>query len=463
MAENEQTQSYRTFLIISIGQLVSILGTGLTNFAIGIWVYRNTGSVTNFSLTLLAISLPSIIISPFAGALVDRWDRRKTMILGDSLAGLCSFAMAVLLYFGQLQVWHVCILIAIASVAGVLQTLAFMASVPLLIPTEHLSRASGIMEIGPAVARILAPLLAGALLAWASIYWVLVADFASFLIAVSTTFAIRLPRPETTAEGQAGKGSLWSEVVAGWVYIKARPGLVGLLLFFAVINFNISLSDVILLPMWIGIASVQVVGTLAAITSIGMLAGSIVLSIWGGPQRRIHGVLGFSLILGVSLILMGAWPSIVVLAISGFTLLFAVPFIFGCNQTIWLSKTPPDMQGRVSSMRAMIGWSISPLAYLVAGPLADKVFEPMLAVGGPLAGSVGKIIGVGSGRGIGLMVIILGILTLLAAAVGYMNSRLWNVEDELEDAMPEGAVEERAESVIADETAAAFQLETQKT
>ncbi|MGH9928798.1 MAG: MFS transporter, partial [Pyrinomonadaceae bacterium] len=385
------------------------------------------------------------------------------MILGDSVAGLCSFAMALLLYFERLEVWHVCILIAIAAVAGVLQTLAFTASVPLLIPTEQLSRASGIMELGPAVARIVAPLLAGALLAWTSIYWVLVVDFGSFLFAVSTTLAIRLPRPETTAEGQAGKGSLWSEVAAGWAYIKARPGLVWLLIFFAAINFNISMSDVILLPMWLGIASVQVVGTLAAITSLGMLAGSIVLSVWGGPRRRIHGVLGFTLLLGVSLILMGMWPSVVVLSIAGFTLLFAVPFIFGCNQTIWLSKTPPDMQGRVSSMRAMIGWSISPLAYLIAGPLADKVFEPLLAAKGPLAGSVGKIIGVGSGRGIGLMVIGLGILTLIAAVAGYMNSRLWNVEDELEDAMPETVVEERVESVIADETAAAFQLETQKT
>jgi MFS transporter, DHA3 family, macrolide efflux protein len=463
MGQNEQIQSYRTFLIISLGQLVSILGTGLTNFAIGIWVYRNTGSVTNFSLTLLAISLPSIIISPFAGALVDRWDRRRTMILGDSVAGLCSFGMAVLLYFERLEVWHVCILIAIAAVAGVFQSLAFTASLPLLIPVEHLSRASGIMEIGPAVARIVAPLVAGALLAWASIYWVLVADFASFFIAVSTTLAVRLPRPEATAEGQAGKGSLWREVAAGWAYIKARPGLVWLLVFFAVINFNISLSDVILLPMWLGIASVQVVGTLAAITSLGMLTGTIVLSIWGGPQRRIHGVLGFTLLLGFSLILMGMSPSIVILAIAGFAFLFAVPFIFGCNQAIWLTKTPPDMQGRVSSMRAMIGWSVSPVAYLIAGPLADKVFEPLLTAGGPLAGSVGKIIGVGSGRGIGLMVIILGIVTLMAVAAGYLNARLWKVEDELQDAMPSEAVEERAETVIGDETPASLQLETQKT
>ena len=463
MGQNTETQSFRTFIIISIGQLVSILGTGLTNFAIGIWVYRNTGSVTNFSLTLLAISLPAIIVSPFAGALVDRWDRRRTMILGDSVAGLCSIVMAVLLYFDGLQVWHVCVLIAIAAVAGVFQQIAYMASVPLIIPAEHLSRAAGIMEIGPAVARIVAPLLAGALIAWTSIYWVLVCDFASFFIAVFTTFLIRLPRPEATAEGQSGKGSLWSEVVAGWTYIKARPGLVWLLVFFAVINFNISVSDVVLLPMWLGIASVQLVGTLAAITSLGMLAGSILLSIWGGPQRRIHGVLGFSVLLGVCLMLMGLWPSVVLLAISGFGLLFAVPFIYGCNQTIWLTKTPPDMQGRVSSMRAMIGWSISPLAYLIAGPLADKVFEPLLAVGGPLAGSVGKVIGVGTGRGIGLMVIVLGAMTLLAVFAAYMNSRVWNVEDELEDAITEAIPEERPEPKITDETAAAFQLETQKT
>src|SRR5262245_30944035 len=146
MEQKEEKHTFRAFIVICIGQLVSALGSGLTNFALGIWVYQKTGSVTNFALTILSIALPSILVSPFAGALVDRWDRRRTMILGDSVAGLCSLIIGALLYFGHLQIWHVCAIVAIAAVGGVLQGLAFTASVPLLVPQAHLSRASGMME-----------------------------------------------------------------------------------------------------------------------------------------------------------------------------------------------------------------------------------------------------------------------------------------------------------------------------
>ncbi|MGH9754883.1 MAG: MFS transporter, partial [Blastocatellia bacterium] len=440
---------------ICIGQLVSILGSGLTNFAIGIWVYQNTGSVTKFALTILAASLPSILISPFAGALVDRWDRRRTMILGDSVAGICSLAIALLLYFDGLQVWHVCLIIAVAAIAGVLHGLAFTASLPMLIPKDQFGRIGGIMQIGPAVAQIVSPLLAGMMLAATSIYWVLIVDFVTFLFAVSMTIIIRIPRPSVTAEGESAKGSLLREAAFGWTYVKARPGLIRLLIFFAVFNFVLSIADVALLPMWFGMTSVEGVGRIASIASFGMLIGGITLSVWGGPGRRIHGVLGFAAMLGLCLVLMGLRPSLALITIASFGLLFTVPFINGCDQAIWLRKTPPDVQGRVSSIRMMIPWSTAPLAYLIAGPLADKVFEPLLAVGGPLAGSVGKIIGVGAGRGIGLMIIVLGMLLLLSVAAGYMSPRLRLMEDELPDAIPEAAAaEENGDPIIADKTAA---------
>ncbi len=454
MDQKADNRKLRTFIIIGIGQLVSILGTGLTNFAIGIWVYQSTRSVTKFALTILAVSIPSILISPFAGALVDRWDRRRTMILGDSVAGFCSLAIALLLYFESLQVWHVCLIIAVAAAAGVLHSLAYTASIPLLVSKEQLSRVSGIMQIGPALAQIASPLAAGMMLAFMPVYWVMVVDFATFLFAVSTLLIVHIPRPAATVEGESAKGSLWSEAAFGWAYIKARPGLIWLLVFFAVINFNMGMSNVVLTPMLLGMASIEVVGRIASIASLGLLVGSIALSIWGGPRRRIQGVLGFTVMLGLCLILMGLRPSVALIAIAGFGFVFTVPIIDGCNQAIWLSKTPLDVQGRVLSIRMMVVWSASPLAYLIAGPLTDKIFEPLLAINGPLAGSVGKIIGVGEGRGMGLLLIILGIFTLLSTAAGYMNSRLRYLEDDLLDAIPEVVAQGGEESVVADKTAA---------
>jgi len=453
----EDSQKFRVFIIICVGQIVSILGSGLTSFAIGIWVFQKTGSVTNFALTILAIALPSIVISPFAGTFIDRWDRRRTMMLADVAAGMCSLAIGLLLYFERLQIWHVCLIIAVAAVASVIQELAFTASAQLLVPKEQLGRASGMMEIGPAIAQIASPLLAGMLLAATSIYWVLVIDFATFLFAVSATAIVRIPKPTSAAEGESASGSLLKEAMAGWAFIKTQPGLTRLLYFFTIFNFIVSSLNVVLTPMWFGIASVEVVGRMVSISSFGMLAGSIVLSVWGGPSRRIRGMLGFAAIFGLSLILMGLRPSIPLISFACFGLLFTVPIILGCNQAIWLSQTPPNMQGRVGSIRMMMEWSATPLAYLIAGPLADKIFEPLLAAGGPLAGSFGKFMGVGPGRGIALPVITLGALVLLLTMAGCMNSQLRDVETEPQGALVEEAsIEESDEAVVESKSAVSF-------
>jgi hypothetical protein len=190
--------------------------------------------------------------------------------------------------------------------------------------------------------------------------------------------------------------------------------------------------------------SPDVFGYLASIVGIGMLAGTLVMSAWGGPKRRVNGVLGFLMLAGAAMILMGLRPSIPLMAVAGFGLMFTMPIINGSSQAIWQSKVPPDLQGRVFSVRRMIAWSTLPLAYMIAGPLADNVFKPMLVEGGALAGSVGRVLGVGPGRGIGLMFVVIGFLAILAAGSGYLNPRIRRVEDELPDAVegePEGETE----------------------
>jgi MFS transporter, DHA3 family, macrolide efflux protein len=457
MGQSADKQALRTFIIISLGQIISVLGTGLTNFAIGIWVYQQTRSVTDFGLTLLAITLPSIIISPVAGALVDRWDRRWTMFLGDSISALCTLSIALLLYLDSLRVWQVCVIVAVSALASVFHGLALSSSLSLIMPASQLARASGIMQIGPAIAQIASPLLAGVMIAAMPVYWVLIADFATFLFALTTLLMARIPRPSVSAEGSACKGSLVKEVVFGWIYIKARPGILWLLALFAVNNFALAMSNVTLIPMLIGIASIKLVGVITSVASLGMLTGSVVLSVWGGPTRRIFGALGFNVIFGICLAGMGIRPSALLIAIAVFGLVFCAPIISGCSQAILLSKTPSDIQGRVQAVVAMLAWSAAPLAYLIAGPLVDRFFEPLLAQDGPLAGGVGRIIGVGTGRGIGLLIILLGIGVVIASVAGYLNPRLRLVEDELPDAIPlsqPDAVQKETDGVAADKSAA---------
>lgn len=440
MEQQASSRSLRVFITICIGQLVSILGTGLTNFAVGIWVYQNTGSVTKFSLTILAMTVPSILISPFAGALVDRWDRRRTMIGGDLVAGLSSLAIAALLYWGRLQVWQVCAILAVATVAGMFHSLAYTASISLLVPKEHFSRASGLMQIGPAAAKVVSPLLAGLLMALIPIHLVVMIDFASFLVGVTVLLGVQIPRPATCGKSESAIGALLSEASFGWAYVKSRPGLVWLLVISTVTSFGLAMSDVVLVPMLLGMTSIGVVGQIASVAGLGMLGGSIALSIWGGPSRRVNGVLWFTALFGACLTLTGLYRSIPLIAIASFGFIFAIPLIEGCSQAIWLSKTPPDLLGRVSSVRNMIGLSASLFGCLIAGPLADKVFEPLLAADGPLATSVGRVMGVGTGRGLGLLLVALGLFTLLSVGAGHLSPRLRHVEDELPDVVPEAAV-----------------------
>lgn len=426
-------RGFRAFLLIWIGQSVSLVGSSLTGFALGVWVYQRTGSVTRFALISLFTALPGIVFSPVAGALVDRWDRRSAMVLSDSGAAACTLAVALLLLAGRLEVWHIYVAMALGSTFSAFQWPAYSAATSLLVPKEHLGRSSGMVQMSEAIAQILSPVVAGVLMGVIGIQGIILVDVATFLFALGTLLVVRVPRPPATSEGTASRGSLLHEAVFGWTYIRARPGLLGLLLFFAATNFASGIVGVVFTPLVLSFAAVGVLGLLMSVGGLGFLAGSLTMSAWGGPRRRIVGILGASALSGVVLFAAGFPPRVWILGTAAFLYFFSLPITNGCSQAIWLSKTAPDVQGRVFAVRRMIAWASLPLAYVIAGPLADRVFEPLLAEGGRLAGSVGRIIGVGAGRGIGLMFIVLGVVILLAVLAASLHPRVRNVDTELPD------------------------------
>ncbi len=262
---------------------------------------------------------------------------------------------------------------------------------------------------------------------------VIAIDFATYFFAVLTLLFIRVPSPERSDAGKEGQGSIWKEALFGWTYISVRAGLLGLLLVFAITNFFSGLIFPLIMPMLMDMTSVDVLGILLSIVGVGMLIGTLVMSAWGGPKRRIHGVLGFLIISGFFTSLLGISPLIPVIAVAGFGLMFTFPIINGSSQAIWQSKVDPDVQGRVFAVRRMVAWSTTPLAYIVAGPLVDRIFRPLLLEGGAFAESVGMVIGVGPSRGTGFLFIIVGGVTIVVSALGYLNPHVRNVEDELPD------------------------------
>ena len=430
------TKGMRTFFVIWSGQLVSTIGSGLTGFALGVWIYQETGSVTLFALNMLAFAIPNLLVSPIAGVVVDRWDRRWVMILSDTGAGLATLSIAILYMTDNLQVWSIILATAVNSAFNTFQWPAYSAVTTLLVPKEHLGRAGGMVQIGEAISQLLSPAVAGVLFVTIGLGGVIAIDFATYIFAVLTLLIIRVPSPEPTAAGEESKGTFWKEAIYGWTYITARAGLFGLLLIFAATNFITGLIMPLITPMVLDMTSPQVLGILFSIVGVGMLVGTLVMSAWGGPKRRVHGVLAFLMIGGVFISLFGVSPSIPLLAVTGFGVMFTMPIVNGSSQAIWQSKVPPDVQGRVFAVRRMIAMSMTPLAYVIAGPLADRVFVPLLLEGGALANTVGRVIGVGPGRGTGFMFIVIGAVSVLVAAGGYLNPRVRYVEDELPDAIP---------------------------
>jgi predicted MFS family arabinose efflux permease len=424
-----------TFLTIWLGQVVSLVGSGLTGFALGVWVFEQTGSATQFALIGLSAVLPRVILSPLAGAIVDRWDRRRVMILSDVGAGLSTLAIALLLWTVQLETWHIYALTLVNAAFGTLQWPAFAATTSLLVSKKNLGRANGLVQFGQAASEILAPALAGVLMGSIQLEGVILIDVATFIFAVITLLLVRFPKPEASAERGPGRTTLWNDLTLGWRYISARPGLKGLLLFFTVVNFLWGMVGALITPMILSWTSSDELGLIIAIAGVGMFAGSLLMSVWGGPQRRINGVLSFELLSGICFMLIGLRPSFWLVAAGAFGAHVTIAVVFGSNQAIWQSKVAPEVQGRVFATQQMVARAAAPLAYLLAGPLADRVFNPLLTVDGPLASGIGQILGTGPGRGIGLIFLLMGAVKVAITLIGRSNPHVRHVEDEMPDAI----------------------------
>ena len=423
----------RTFFVIWVGQLISMLGSGLTAFALGVYIYQRTGSATQLGLSLLAATLPALLLAPLAGALVDRWDRRWAMILSDTGAGLSTLVIWLLLSSGRLEVWHIYMANAVNSMFGTFQRPAYMAATTLLVPKKHYGRAAGLSQVAGAISQIVAPLLAGFLIVLVQIEGIILVDFATYAVATLTLLVIRIPRPEATAESEAAKGTLWHEAAFGWIYLKARPGLLGLLLLFAFVNFALGFYGTLFTPLILSFSTADVLGTIFSVGGIGMLVGSLVMSAWGGSRRKINSLMAAMFVSGFCLSLAGLRANPILIGVSTFVFFAMLPVANGSSQAIWQAKVAPDVQGRVFAIRGMIAVAASPIAYLLAGPLADYVFEPFMASGNALSVTVGQLTGTGAGRGIGLIFLAMGMLISAATAIVYLYPRIRLVEDELPD------------------------------
>lgn len=432
---NETPKDMKTFFIIWGGQLISMLGSGLTQFALGVWIYDQTKQATPFAITVLLGSLPRILLLAVAGSIADRFNRRRIMIAADTLSALLTLFIFILLNMGGLQLWHIYLLAALSSVLSAFQEPAYTASISMIVPKEKLGSANGMVQMGQAISSVLTPVVAGALFITIGFNGIILIDFVTFFFAVGALLLVRIPQPERAPEHK--DKNIWQDMQFGWNFLNERKGLLGLLLYYAMVNFLLNWSAVLLIPMVLSRFTADVLGIIQTVMGVGMLAGSIIMSAWGGAKRRIPTAIGFITIAVTGIVIAGLQPNPWLIGAGLFILMFCVPLASGNSQVVFQTKVPREVQGRVFSVRSTISQSMMPLAFLTAGPLADKFFEPLMADGGALANTViGQIIGTGVGRGIGLMAILAGVVGIIVSFFVYLNPRIRNVEDELPDAIP---------------------------
>src|SRR5688572_26217253 len=446
MTQQQRPTGMAGFSIIWIGQIVSVLASSMTAFAMAIWVYQKTESVTALALMQVFFITPFLLMSPLAGVMIDRYNRKLMMMVSDLAAGTGTVAILILFALGKLEIWHLYASSVLLGIGNTFQWPAYSAAISTMVPKEQYGRANGMMSLIEAGPGVIAPLLAGALLPFIGLTGILLIDVVTFVFAIGTLLIVFIPQPARTEEGRQGQGSVWKEAAYGFQYIFARPSLLGLQMIFFFGNLFASIGFTLLVPMILARTAQNslALGSVESAGAIGGVIGGIAMSAWGGFKRKVHGVLlGWILSSLFGMVLLGIGQSLLVwVAALALANLF-IPLVNGSNQAIWQAKVAPDVQGRVFSARRLIAWFTNPISPIIAGVLADFVLEPQMRITtSTLSQTFGWLVGTGEGAGMALIIFFCGLFSVLVGVAGYFVPAIYKAEvilpdhDELKKAEP---------------------------
>ncbi len=422
----QHNKQYNKFLILWVGQFFSMIGSGLTSFALGIYVFQKTGSVTSFTMLLLCIFLPSVLIKPFGGVLADRFDRRLLMFFGDFGASLGTVFILILMHYLPSGLWFIYLGIIVSSISGSFQEPAYKATITDLLPKELYDKASGLMQLASSSQYLISPFIAGILLSFFNIKFIFMIDILTFILAVITTLWVRKSIGNIDLKRKTSK--LLNDFKEGINELLNQKGVLWLVLITMFVLFFVGLLQSLLVPMLLSLTDAKFTGIIQSITAAGMIAGSLFIGIFGSKKKYVK-MLSMSLFFtGVFFSLIGVNTNLIFITIVGFLFFSFLPFVNTSIEVLIRNNIDNEKQGRIWSIISTITYFGSIIAFLVAGFLADKIFNPLLQPGGLLALSIGKIIGIGETRGIGLIFIIAGIFISFISMIIFKNKYVRKLE-----------------------------------
>lgn len=363
------------FFTIWTGQSISLIGSRIAQFALVWWLTETTGSATVLATASMVALIPEIVLAPFSGALTDRWKRRRVMIFADTLMALAALWLAYLFWSGSMQIWHVYVVMTVRAVGNSFHWPAMEASTGMMVPKSQLSRVQGINQTMRGVLNIVAPPLGALFLDLLPLHQVMMIDVGTAALAVTPLLFIAVPQPERAAH--EANTSVWADMVSGLRYLVSWRGM--MVFIGAIMLLKIALSPAFsLLPLLVrqhfqgGAAELSL---LQAINGIGVVAGGLVLSLWGGFRRRVHTMLAGIALLGVSILALGFIPPHLywLALVSIFVLGFMVPMVDGPFMAISQACVAPEMQGRVFGVMGSLLSITSPISLAMAGPISDRL------------------------------------------------------------------------------------------
>ena len=405
----------RAFLLIWAGQMLATLCMSMSEFSVTIWVYQHNSSVLQYASAIVFAIVPALLVAPFAGSMVDRNDPKRVMLYANLGGALCAASLAALAYFGQLALWHVYLINALTAVFQSFHRIAYLTSASTLVKPSQLGGANGMIQLAFSVAQLVAPVIAGVLLGQIGLVGVLLLEALGISVAMVALAMVALPRPPAPAVAAPQQVSIWRECAEAAVYLLEQRALLLITLFASMANFFLGMAMMLTMPMLLAAHSEATAGLIMSFCGAGMIGGAMLMVAWGGPRRLVAAVLGANVVMGIGIGVLGSTTLVPLLCTTIVLAAACSPVISTCTQTLTQKSVPLALRGRVFALTGMLSTCSMPAAALLGGLAADRWFEPAMLAGGALAGMAGPLIGVGKGRGIGLMFILAGAIVALAA------------------------------------------------
>jgi len=416
----------KNFYKLWLGELISNIGSGMTAFALSVYIYEKTGSVSYVSLITLLSFMPSILLSPIGGLLADRYDRRLLMIIGDLFSGLGLVYILWNIQAGENSIVPIFVGITFSSIFTSLLEPSYRATLTDILEEENYAKASGLIQVAGSAKYLISPVIAGMILSVADIRVILLLDILTF---ITTCLMIFLVRKSMNSETQNYKKDSFKELLEGLFIIKENRGVYSLVIIMFFVCFFMGFIQILIRPMILALSSVKTAGMMESLCAAGLLIGSLWIGIAGIKKNYSKILAVASFFCGIFMSMTGVNKNLAIIGISTFLFFSTLPFMNSCADVLVRVSVPNELQGRVWGLISLITQMGTVAAYIISGIMADYIFEPMFNKNGILVKNIGMIIGTGKGRGIGFMLILSGIGMLIMAIVIWKNREIREVSE----------------------------------